>query len=161
MQILPEFLKLSCMDHLKQRTKAYYSFSKESIMHSGTRKKIITNKCFVNPCTKRCKLEGSYGHMILEINTHVLSTLEMHACVVSHFSCVQLFLTPWTVAHQAPLSMRFSRQEYWSGSLFPLLGDVSQPGIESTSLMSSALAHGTLQARILEWVAIPSSRESS
>ena len=36
-------------------------------------------------------------------------------CVLNHFSCVQLFVTPWTVAHQAPLSMGFSRQEYWSG----------------------------------------------
>ena len=39
-------------------------------------------------------------------------SLEMCACVLSHFSCVQLFATPWTVAHQAPLSMGFSRQEY-------------------------------------------------
>ena len=36
-------------------------------------------------------------------------------CVLSHISFVQLFATPWTVAHQAPLSMGFSRQEYWSG----------------------------------------------
>ena len=35
--------------------------------------------------------------------------------LLSHFSRVQLFATPWTVAHQAPLSMGFSRQEYWSG----------------------------------------------
>ena len=39
--------------------------------------------------------------------------------VLSHFSCVQLFVTPWTVARQAPLSMEFSRQEYWSGLLCP------------------------------------------
>ena len=39
------------------------------------------------------------------------------AYVLSRFSCIQLFVTPWTVAHQAPLSMVFSRQEYWSGSL--------------------------------------------
>ena len=36
-------------------------------------------------------------------------------CVLSHFICVQLFVTPWTIAHQVPLSMGFSRQEYWSG----------------------------------------------
>ena len=40
-------------------------------------------------------------------------------CVLSHFSRVPLFVTPWTVARQAPLSMGFSRQEYWSGMLFP------------------------------------------
>ena len=43
----------------------------------------------------------------------------MHACVLSHFFCVQLFVTLWTVACQAPLSMGFSRQECWSG--LPLL----------------------------------------
>ena len=54
-------------------------------------------------------------------------------CILSHFSRVQLLATPWTVAHQAPLSMGFSRQEYWSGLPFPSPGDLSDPGIESTS----------------------------
>ena len=45
-------------------------------------------------------------------------------------SCVWLFATPWTVAYQAPLSMKFSRQEYWSGLPFPPLGDLLNPGIE-------------------------------
>ena len=40
-------------------------------------------------------------------------------CVLSHFSHVQLFVTPWTLVHQAPLSMRFFRQEYWSGVPLP------------------------------------------
>ena len=48
--------------------------------------------------------------------------------------------TPWTVAYQAPLSMEFSRQEYWSGLPFPSLGDLPDPGIEPTSLASLALA---------------------
>ena len=55
-------------------------------------------------------------------------------CVLSH---VGLFATPWTVAHQAPLSMGFSRQEYWSGLPFPSPGDLLDPGIEP---MSPALA---------------------
>ena len=55
------------------------------------------------------------------------------ACVLSHFSCVQLFATIWTIAHHAPLSMDFSRQEYWSGSLCPPPGDLSDLGIESGS----------------------------
>ena len=42
---------------------------------------------------------------------------------------VQLFATPWTVAHQAPLSMGFSRQEHWSGLPFPSPGDLPDPGI--------------------------------
>ena len=50
-----------------------------------------------------------------------------------------LFATPWTVAHQAPLSMGFSRQEYWSGLPFPSLGDLPNPGIKP---MSTALSGG-------------------
>jgi len=51
----------------------------------------------------------------------------------SRFSWVRLFVTPWTVAHQAPLSMGFSRQEYWSGLPFPSPGDLPDPGIEPRS----------------------------
>ena len=62
-------------------------------------------------------------------------------CSVSH---VQLLATLWTGAHQVLLSMEFSRQEYWSR--FPCLppGDLSDPGIESVSLASRALADGFL-----------------
>ena len=56
-----------------------------------------------------------------------------HACVLSHFSCVPLFVTPWTIARQAPLSMGFSRQEYWSGLPCPSPGDLPDPGIEPRS----------------------------
>ena len=55
-------------------------------------------------------------------------------------SHVQLFATPWTIACQAPLSMGFSRQEYWSGLPFPAPGDLPNPGIEPTSPVSPALA---------------------
>ena len=48
--------------------------------------------------------------------------------------------TPWTVIHQAPLSMGFSRQEYWSGLLFPTPGDLPKLGIKPASLISPALA---------------------
>ena len=54
-------------------------------------------------------------------------------CMLSHFSCVQLFVTPWTVAHQAPLSMGLSRQEYWSGSPCPPPGNLPDPEIEPDS----------------------------
>ena len=49
---------------------------------------------------------------------------------VKSLSRVRLFVTPWTVAYQAPLSMGFSRQEYWSGLPFPSPGDLPDPGIE-------------------------------
>ena len=56
-------------------------------------------------------------------------------------SCVQLFATPWTAANQAPPSMGFSRQEYWSGLPFPSPGDLPNPGIEprSPTLQADAL----------------------
>ena len=54
-------------------------------------------------------------------------------------SRVQLFVIPWTVAHQAPLSMGLSRQEYWSGLPFLSLGDLPNPGIETVSLASCIL----------------------
>ena len=59
-------------------------------------------------------------------------------------SHVQLFVTPRTVTHQAPLFMRFSRQEYWSGLEFPPPGDLADPGIEPTSPASPGLAGGFL-----------------
>ena len=52
---------------------------------------------------------------------------------VKSLSCVRLFVTLWTVAHQAPPSMGFSRQEYWSGLPFPSPGDLPDPGIEPRS----------------------------
>ena len=53
--------------------------------------------------------------------------------VLSH---IQLFATPWTVTQQAPISMEFSRQEYWSGLPFPSPGDVPDPETEPTSCIS-------------------------
>ena len=53
--------------------------------------------------------------------------------MLTHFNRVQLFATLWTVACQAPLSMGFSRQEYWSGLPCPPPGDLPDPGIEPGS----------------------------
>ena len=65
-------------------------------------------------------------------------------CVLSHFSCVWLFATPWTVACQIPLSMGFSRREYWNALLYgmpcPSPKDPPDPGTEPSSLWSPALA---------------------
>ena len=63
-------------------------------------------------------------------------------CVLSHFNSA--FATLWTVACQAPLSMAFSRPEFRSGLPFPSPGDLPNPGIELTSLMSPELAGGFL-----------------
>ena len=65
--------------------------------------------------------------------------------LLSRFSCARLCVTPWTVAHQDPLSMEFSRQEYWSGLPCPPPGDLPNSGIElgSPALQadSSLLSH--------------------
>ena len=63
---------------------------------------------------------------MINVNVHVL-----YGVLV--LSCVRLFVTPWTVAHQAPLSMEFSRQEYWSGLPLSSPGDLPNPGIEPWS----------------------------
>ena len=120
-----------------------------------------------------------------------VATWSVGANVPSHFSCIPLFAAPWTVACQAPLSMGFSRQEYWIRLPCPPLGDLPNPGIHpvspelagrffTTSTTWEAppgvkvaqlcrtlcdpmnyIVHGILQARILEWVAFPFSRGSS
>ena len=74
----------------------------------------------------------------------LLFAFHFYMCVSSRFSHVQLFAILWTVAHQAPLSMGFSRQEYWSGLPCPPPRDIPNPGIEPTSLMSPALAGRSL-----------------
>ena len=63
----------------------------------------------------------------------------MFIVVVQSPSHVQLTVTPWIVAHQAPLSVGFSSQEYWSELSFPFPGDIPRPGIKPMSL---ALADG-------------------
>ena len=62
--------------------------------------------------------------------------------VLSHFSPVRLFATPWTVACQAPLSMGFSRRDYWSGLPCSPPGDLPDTEIEPVSLASLALVGG-------------------
>ena len=64
--------------------------------------------------------------------------------LLSHFSHVQLCVTTQTAARQAPLSLGFSRQEYWSGLPLSSPGDLPQPGIEPTSLLPPALVVDSL-----------------
>ncbi|XDA79538.1 hypothetical protein R6Z07F_009548 [Ovis aries] len=70
----------------------------------------------------------------------------MRACLFSCSAVSDSFVTPQTVAHQAPLSMEFSRQEYWSGLLFPTPGDLPNPGIKHMSPESPTSAGGFFTA---------------
>ena len=89
---------------------------------------------YISPvCTHRqtpCKPQSSRSHPA--------------RCVLSRFSHVQLFITPWTVAHQAPLSMGFYRQEYWSGLPCPFPEDLPNSGLEPISPASTALQANSL-----------------
>ena len=79
-------------------------------------------------------LEGRDGRHTTKAVIYLLA-----ACMLSH-SIMSHSATPWTAAHQAPLPMEFSRQEYWSGLPFPPPRDLSNPGIEHASLASPTLA---------------------
>ena len=74
-----------------------------------------------------------------------------HALHRACMHCVWLFGTLWTVARQPPLSMRFSRQEQWSGLPCPPPGDLTDPGIEPSSLMSPTLAGGFFSSFPRRW----------
>jgi len=76
--------------------------------------------------------------------------------MLSHFSHVWLFVIPWTVPHQATLSMGFSRQEYWSGLPFPSPWDFPDPRMEPTSLMSLALTGKFFTTRATENMGVSS-----
>ena len=76
---------------------------------------------------------------LLIFNLKTTLKVKKYTCHASH---VQLFVIPWPVARQAPLSMGFSRQEYWIGLPCPPPGDLPDPGIELASLMSPTLSGG-------------------
>ena len=73
-----------------------------------------------SPC---CRAHCFVGFFFL------LDTPLAHVWMLSHFSHIQLFVTPWTITHQAPLSVGFSQQEYWSGLPFPSPGGLPDPGV--------------------------------
>ena len=79
--------------------------------------------------------------MILATLMNLYGKFSISLVIVKSLSRVRLFATPWTVAHQAPPSMEFSRQEYWSGLPFPSPGDLPDPEIEpgSPALQADAL----------------------
>ena len=79
-------------------------------------------------------MDSSYQKLILAYSIQFSS--------VQSLSRVRLFVTPWTATRQAPLSMGFSRQEYWSGVPYPTPVDLLNPGSEPASPVSPALPSG-------------------
>ena len=84
--------------------------------------------------------DSSFSIFLLPLESINSVSTHLSVCMLSHFSCVHLFVTPWAVARQAPLYMGFSRQGYWSVSPCPPPGHLPNPGIEPVSVMSLALA---------------------
>ena len=82
-----------------------------------------------------------YIYIYIYTHTHIHTHIHMCTQICNVYACMkrnsvshcyaQLFVTPWTVAYQAPPSKEFSREEYWSGLPFPSPGDLPDPGIES------------------------------
>ena len=104
--------------------------------------------------------------VILSQSLHVAanSIISFFLIVVQSLSRVQLFVTPWTVACQAPLFMKFSRQEYWSGLPFPTPGDLPNQGSNPSLLHCRQILYQLSykgSPGILEWGAYPFSRGSS
>ena len=88
---------------------------------------------------------NTYVHA--ETHTQMIVDVCVCVCVLSRFSHVCLFVTLWAITHQAPLSMGFSKQEYWSELPCPLPGDLPDPGIKPESLKCPALAGGFFTTR--------------
>ena len=91
--------------------------------------------CFLNYESTITHLQETWK---IQTKLHIVPLCIM----LSHFSRVQLSVTPWTIARQAPLSMGFSRQEHWSGLPYPPPGYIPNPGVKPVSLMSPALTDG-------------------
>ena len=80
---------------------------------------------------KDLEIVKTFGNSI----SHLISLLSFpnsHSCMLSHFSRVWLFATPWTVTRQTLLSIGFSRQKYWSGLSCPSSGNLPNPGLAWT-----------------------------
>ena len=115
-------------------------------MYTQHRKRVSyrTHGYVVNPC-RQMKVKQPWCPHTLTDDGHlfvVSPPVFQYVCMLSCFSCVQLFVTPQTVAHQAPFSREFSRQEYWGRLPFPTTGHFPDPRMEPTSLKSPSLAGG-------------------
>ena len=113
-------------------------FSNESVLHIRW-PKYWSFSFSISPSNEYCRLINFRMDWLdlLAVQGTLKSLLQHH--MLSCFSCVKLFAASWSVIHQAPLSMGFFRQEYWSGLPFPTPGDLPIPGMEPTSLVSPAL----------------------
>ena len=109
-------------------------YQKLSPVHSPPAMESVLSTEGGNPTESH--LEGLLSRITLSTICHSPG-FQKTACVCAHLLSLTLVI-PWTVARQAPLSMGFSRQEYWSGLPFPSPGDLPNPGIEPRSQIGRA-----------------------
>ena len=121
-----------------------YKFQSDNyILKLKSKSNIFSNNCV-------SKIKQSIGiKVILAIIKQALGTntkpySNLHACMQKHFSPAWFCVILWTVARQAPLSMRFSRQGYWRGLPWHRPADLPNPGTEPTSPVASALQANSL-----------------
>ena len=119
------------------------------------------SRVFSNTTVQKHQFFGTQAFFTVQLSHPYMTTGKTIALTRrSYFSRVQLIVTLWTVACQAPLSMGFSRQEYWSGLSCPPSGDLPDPRIEPVSLKSPALAGGFFTTEHL-WEAHSVAKRSS
>ena len=121
-----------CLRSLWQKKKSGKLSISKVLCSTFSRTWLLPLKVFIFFCLAvrdrvRSKMERD---ILAEVNHPFIVKLHYGLCVLSH---VRLFATPWSVAHPAPLSIGFSRKEYWSGLPFPTPGDLPNPGMEPRS----------------------------
>ena len=116
-----------------QKTKIMVSGPITSWQIEREKVETVTNFIFLG---SKITADGDCSHKIkrrLLLGRKAMTILKSMKVKVKQLSHVRLFVTPWTVAYQAPPSMGFSRQEYWGELLFPSPGDLPNPGTEPRS----------------------------
>ena len=128
---LISYEKCPCVPHGLGNTGPFYTFTMKTIMFPS----IFLENLLVSYIPA-----PTYVRHVLASTCRCDPSILVLVPLLSCFSHVWLFATPWTVTHQAPLSIEFSRQEYWSGLPCPSLGVLPDPGMKPRSLSSPALA---------------------
>ena len=141
-------LSLQPHKHLRKKDRCqshvHGSFSSSQLDPNSLRSLMVKPKTIIHAFAERKTAHRQSGIKTVE-SPAILEIREV--CMLSHFSCAWFFATPRAVAHQGPLSMEFSRQEYWSGVLFPSPGYLPDQGFKPMSLTTPALAGRFLAKR--------------